>query len=77
MTNGDKIRGMTDKELAEFLQNAEISMMVPGFCMEVCEPVYGKECDEDSPYGECKWYRDENDKLAWEFWLSREIGEGE
>lgn len=57
MTNGEKIRSMTDEELAEFLDK----VVGCDFC-----PIK-KFCDEErtTPYVNCE--------TVWSRWLSREV----
>lgn len=73
MTNGERLRSMSDEELAEFLKNAEIGELVPGFCGSLCWTRLNAPCREDGP-GWCIWHdKEHNDRGAWLWWLGQEV----
>lgn len=64
MTNGDRIRSMTDAQLAEFL----------ALVMDKCwRAGRYEECDEDCPLYEC-CYEQSSDNV--EEWLKQEVQDG-
>lgn len=82
MTNGEKIRRMTDEELADFLAPAETESLVPGFCEELCFKQYQREYDGLKPVCHdsfrCRFEADpgetasDRNRRAWLWWLGLE-----
>jgi hypothetical protein len=71
ITNGDRIRSMSDDELAEFFEEVEVDQVVKGdFCRSLCRfrgPDNG-QCDDI-----CKYYNGrtfiQGNKKIWKDWL--------
>ena len=76
MTNGEKIRSMTNEELADFLAPVGTECLVPDFC-DLCFERYEREYDGLKPVcydsASCRFYPgDSPERDAWLWWLESE-----